>query len=118
MVMPLSASNFFVAPIGPVSMNSGSEPTRHVSTTRASGATPSAAAFSAVMSRTAPAPSEICDDEAAVCTPSGRPDGLSCASPSIVVSRSPSSRATVAVSPVGLPSSSSAGASTFTSWVP
>ena len=28
------------------------------------------------MSRTAPAPSAICDDVPAVCTPSGRPVGL------------------------------------------
>ena len=70
------------------------------------------------MSRTAAAPSEICDDEPAVWTPSGRATGLSSASFSRLVSRRPSSRATVCVVPVGLPSSSRSGASTGTIWVP
>ena len=43
---------------------------------RAFGVSPSAAAFSSVMSSTAAAPSEICDEEPAVCTPSSRADGL------------------------------------------
>ena len=66
------------------------------------------------MTSTAAAPSEICDDEPAVCTPSGRATGLSWASASRVVSRRPSSRATRWVVPAGLPSSSRSGASTGT----
>ncbi len=61
------------------------------------------------MISTAEAPSEICDDVPAVCSPSGstvrRP-----ASPSRVVSRSPWSASTTRVSPVGSPSGDSTGA--------
>ena len=103
-----------MASIGPVSMSTGSTPTMQVSTTLARGVRPSSAAFSAVMSSTAAAPSEICEAEPAVCTPSSRATGLSVASFSSVVSRRPSSRATVWVVPVGVPSSSTSGASTGT----
>ena len=107
-----------MASIGPVSMSTGSTPTRQVSTIRARARRPSASARSAVMSSTAAAPSEICDDEPAVWTPSGRATGLSSASFSRLVSRRPSSRATGCVVPVGLPSSSTSGASTGTIWLP
>ena len=60
----------------------------------ARGVTPSSRALSRDMSSTAPAPSAICDEVPAVCTPSGRPVGFSAASASSVVSRRPSSRAT------------------------
>ncbi len=85
---------------------------------RAFGVSPRAAAFSSVMSSTAAAPSEICDDEPAVWTPSSRATGFRLARASSVVSRRPSSRATWWVVPVGLPSSSRSGASSSTSWVP
>ena len=54
------------------------------------------------MISTAEAPSLICDDVPAVCIPSGSTDRRP-ASPSIVVSRRPSSTDTTRVSPVGLP---------------
>ena len=98
-----------MASMGPVSISTGSTPTRQVSTMRARGVRPSAAAFSSVISSTAAAPSLICDELPAVCTPFSRPTGLSEASFSSVVSRRPSSRATVWVVPVGLPSSSTVG---------
>ena len=60
------SNNFCVAPIGPVNMSSGSEPTRQVSIIRASGITPNSAAFLLVISNRAPAPSEICEDVPAV----------------------------------------------------
>ena len=68
------------------------------------------------MSSTAAAPSEICEADPAVCTPFSRATGLSLASFSRLVSRRPSSRATVWVVPVGLPSSSRSGASMGTTW--
>ena len=52
------------------------------------------------MSSTAAAPSEICDELPAVCTPSSRATGFSVASFSSVVSRRPSSRTTLCVDPV------------------
>ena len=82
-----------MASIGPVSMRTGSTPTRQVSTMRARARRPRASARSAVISSTAAAPSEICDDEPAVWTPSSRATGLSSASFSRLVSRRPSSRA-------------------------
>ena len=84
---------------------------------RARGRRPSSAAFSAVITRTAAAPSEICDDVPAVWTPSsaGRPASARPA-PRGEVSRRPSSRSTVWVEPVGLPSSSRSGASIGTTW--
>ena len=66
----------------------------------ARGRSPSSSAFSSLIQSTAAAPSEICDDEPAVCfEPSTT--GLSFASPSIVVSRRPWSREISCVSPVG-----------------
>ena len=112
MVKLLRSSKRFVASIGPVSISTGSTPTRHVSTTRARGVRPSSFAFSSVIIKIALAPSEICDELPAVWTPFSRATGLSDASFSIVVSRMPSSRATVCVVPVGLPSASRSGAST------
>ena len=85
---------------------------------RALGVRPSAAALSAVIIRTAAAPSDTCDDVPAVWTPSSRATGFSCASASSEVSRRPSSRSTRWVEPLGLPSSSTSGASMGTTWVP
>ena len=101
-----------MASIGPVSISTGSTPTRHWSTIRARGDSPRSFAFAAVISSTAAAPSVIWEDEPAVCTPFSRPTGLSLANASSDVSRSPSSRVTVCVLSVGLPSSSTSGAST------
>ena len=54
-----------MASIGPVSISTGSTPTRHVSTTRARGREPERRRPSRrVISSTAAAPSEICDDVA------------------------------------------------------
>ena len=78
---------------------------------------PRASAFSRVAMSTAPAPSEICEEVPAVCTPSGPATALSWLRPSRVVSRRPSSLATWCVVPVGLPSSPRSGASTSTIWV-
>ena len=65
MVMPVRSSRRWVASIGPVSMSTGSTPTRQVSTMRASGREPEGARPSrAVIISTAAAPSEICDDDA------------------------------------------------------
>ncbi len=85
-----------MAGIGPVSMSTGSLPTTHVSTMRARGVRPSASAFSAVISRTAAAPSLICDALPAVWKAGSRSStGLRLASASSVVSRRPSSRVIV-----------------------
>jgi hypothetical protein len=122
---PVRSSRRWVAGIGPVSMRTGSEPTRQVSSTFARARSPRASAFSLVMRSTAAAPSEICDAEPAVWRPPSAPTigspggttGLRPASPSRVVSRRPSSLATVWVVPVGLPSSPRSGASIGTIWV-
>jgi len=66
---PARASTLAVAGIGAVSMITGSSPTTTVVCTLASGRRPSRAAVSDVVSSTAAAPSEICDDEAAVIRP-------------------------------------------------
>ena len=79
---------------GPVSMRTGSTPTRHVSTTRARGVRPSSLARDSVIISTAAAPSEICDELPAVWTPFSRATGFSVASFSSVDSRMPSSRCT------------------------
>ncbi len=71
-------------------------------TIRARGVSPSDAATSESISSTAEAPSLICEEVPAVCSPSGSTD-LSLASPSMVVSRRPSSWETTRVSSVGLP---------------
>src|SRR5581483_11126030 len=63
---PLLASSVRVAGMGPSSINTGSQPTRHVSTTRARGRHPSSRALSAVISSTAAAPSATCEEEPAV----------------------------------------------------
>ena len=116
---PVRSSSRWVASIGPVSISTGSTPTRQVSTIRARGRRPRASARSAVMRRTAAAPSEICDDEPAVCTPSGRATGLSSASSSsdgVAQALVPARRC--AWCRVGLPSSSRSGASIGGIWVP
>ena len=101
----------WVASIGPVSMRTGSTPTRHWWVIRARGRRPRAAALAGEASSTAAAPSEICDDVPAVWIPSSRATGFRLASLSSEVSLGPSSAATVCVEPVGLPSSSTSGAS-------
>ena len=68
-----------MAGIGPVSMMVGSEPTIACATMRARGFSPSAFAFSAVMTSTAAAPSLIWLELPAVTTPSSWKDGFSCA---------------------------------------
>ena len=103
--------------MGPVSINTGSDPTRHESIIVAIGLTPSSSAFSLVMRRTAPAPSEICEDVPAVWTPSGI-FVRSPANASIVVSLRPSSRETVCVESAGCPSSPISGASIGRIWEP
>src|SRR5262249_50949641 len=108
---PVRSNSRRVASIGPVSISTGSTPTRHSSTKRARGRRLSSLAFAAVISSTAAAPSVICDDDPAVCTRSARATGLSAASASRDVSRRPSSRSTRCVVPAGLPSSSRSGAS-------
>ncbi len=104
-----------MASIGPVSINTGSVPTRQWSTMRARAVTPSSAARSADIRRSAPAPSEICDDVPAVWMPSSRATGFSAASASRLVERGTSSIAIVRV-PETLPFSSTTGASTGTIW--
>ena len=83
---------------------------------RARGVRPSSAALSSVMINTAEAPSLICEELPAVCTPFSRATGFRVASFSNVVSRRPSSLLTVCVVPVGLPSSPRSGASTVMYW--
>ena len=92
-----------MASIGPVSISTGSLPTRHVSTIRASGRSPSSAARPARISSTAAEPSLICDELPAVCTPPSI-TGLRPARPSAVVGLMPPSRTTWRISSVGLPS--------------
>ena len=83
-----------MASIGPVSMSTGSQPTRQVSTTRARGVQAERLGPRPLHEQHgARTPSEICDDEPAVWTPSGRATGFSWARPSAFVSRMPSSRA-------------------------
>ncbi len=84
--MALRSSSLRVAGIGPVSMMTGSTPTVVWSTIRARARRPSASAFSRVMSSTAAAPSEICDELPAVTLPSSLKAGFSAASFSSVVS--------------------------------
>ena len=84
--MPLRSSSLRVAGIGPVSIITGSTPTVVWSTIFARGVTPSSAAFSALISSTAAAPSEICDELPAVTLPSCLKAGLRPASASRFVS--------------------------------
>src|SRR4051795_10764763 len=85
-VIPLRSRIFVVAGIGPSSINTGSQPTVVWSTIRARGVSPSSFALSALISSTAAAPSEICDEFAAVIFPSGLNTGLSWESVSRFVS--------------------------------
>ena len=109
---PLRSSSRCVASIGPVSISTGSTPTRHVSTTRAPRA--SARARRLLLGHHQHGCRAVGDlrELPAVCTPFSRATGFSVASFSSDVSRRPSSRSTGASSPVGLPSSSTSGAST------
>ena len=116
MPRPASPSSFWVAGIGPVSISSGSEPTRQLDTTFARGVRPRALAFSAVIKSTAPAPSVICEELPAECTPSGMLV-LSPARASMLVSRRPSSRSTRWLVSAGLPSSPQSGASRGAIWL-
>ena len=84
--IPLRSSSFWVAGIGPVSMITGSTPTVVWSTILARGLSPSSSAFSRVISSTAAAPSEICEELPAVILPSSLKAGFSCESFSSVVS--------------------------------
>src|SRR3954463_8527489 len=77
---------FVVAGIGPSSILTGSQPTVVWSTIFARGVNPSSAALSALISRTAAAPSEICDALPAVMTPSSLKTVLSWLSASRLVS--------------------------------
>ena len=76
--MPLRSRILRVAGIGPSSIFTGSQPTVVWSTIRARGVSPSALAFSADISSTAAAPSEICEALPAVILPSGLNAGFSC----------------------------------------
>ena len=82
----LRSSSLRVAGIGPVSIITGSTPTVVWSTIRARGVSPSSAAFSADISSTEAAPSEICEALPAVILPSGLNAGLRPASVSMLVS--------------------------------
>ncbi|MOA05023.1 hypothetical protein D3C78_1246030 [compost metagenome] len=85
---PALPSTFWVAAIGPVSINVGSEPTVVKATTRARALRPSFFAVSALINSNAAAPSEICDELPAVMRPvSGRKLVLSVDSFSRDVSR-------------------------------
>ena len=75
-----------MAGIGPVSIITGSTPTVVWSTIFARGRTPSSAAFSALISSTEAAPSEICEALPAVTLPSGLKAGLRAASASRLLS--------------------------------
>jgi hypothetical protein len=112
---PVSFRSFWVAAIGPVSIRTGSEPTRPLATIVARGRRPRLRAFSRVIISTAAAPSEIWDEVPALWTPFGR-FVFRPASASSVVSRRPPSRSTRCVSFVGLPSTMPVGASIGTIW--
>ena len=75
-----------VAGIGPSSIFTGSQPTVVWSTIRARGVRPSSAAFSADISSTAAAPSEICEAFPAVIFPSSLNADFNCESDSRLVS--------------------------------
>ena len=64
------ASTLLVAGIGPVNMMTGSTPAIANECKRAIGVSPSSRARAEVVTRTAAAPSEICDELPAVTTPS------------------------------------------------
>jgi hypothetical protein len=84
---PRLASAFFVAGIGPVSMIVGSTPTVAIDTMRARGRSPCCFTARSLATSAIDAPSEICDEDPAVITPSSRNAGFSERSLSIVVSR-------------------------------
>ncbi len=75
--IPLRSRSFWVAGMGPVSMITGSTPTVVWSTILARGVRPSSSAFSRVITRTAAAPSEICEELPAVTLPSSLKAGFS-----------------------------------------
>jgi hypothetical protein len=84
---PDFASAAAVAGIGPVSIVTGSTPSTTEVWNRASGRRPSDGAISLVVISSAAAPSEICEEFAAVCTPSGRNAGRTLATLSRVPPR-------------------------------
>ena len=102
---PAFLSTRWVAGIGPVSMMVGSTPARAVATMRARGLSPRALARASDMISSAAAPSEICEELAAVTTPSGLNDGASAA----IFSRFTGTRTPSSVSNT-LPSASVSGA--------
>jgi len=63
---PAWLNTFWVAAIGPVSINVGSDPTVVNATIRARALSPSFFAVSALINSNAAAPSEICDELPAV----------------------------------------------------
>ena len=71
------SSTLVVAGIGPVSISTGSTPASANVWKRARGLRPSSFAFSSLMTSTAAAPSVICDEFAAVITPSSLNAGFS-----------------------------------------
>ena len=87
MLSPARRRAFAVAGIGAVSMTTGSSPVTTAVRIRASGVSPCAAAQSADVIASAAAPSEICDAEPAVTTPSARNGVFSSPSFSSVESR-------------------------------
>ena len=94
---PERLSSFSVAGIGPVSMSTGSAPATAPEWYRTTGVRPRAAARCGVVTSSAAAPSEICEELPAWITPSSRNDGLSRASVSgLVPRRIPSSAETIA----------------------
>ena len=101
MPTPVLCSTFSVAGIGPVSISTGSAPVTAPPRYRTMGVRPSDTAFSAVITSSAAAPSEICDELPAWITPSSWKAGFRPASFSAVVPRRmPSSSCTTAPSSV------------------
>ena len=84
--MPARASAFCVAAIGPRPMTSGAQPATATDLIFASGVRPCFAAYSAVQTSTAAAPSVSGEAVPAVTVPSWRNAGFRPASPSVVVS--------------------------------
>jgi hypothetical protein len=97
-VRPARLRSAAVAGIGPVSLSTGSTPTNACPATRASGVRPSLPARARDITNTAAAPSEICEELAAVWRPSSLNAGRSAASDSRVDTRIPWSRVTISPS--------------------
>jgi DNA-binding winged helix-turn-helix (wHTH) protein len=104
----LPESALLVAPIGPVSMMTGSSPITVIARIRARGVRPWRSTASPEAMSSAPAPSEICDDVAAVISQPSRSGGRFAIFSRVVSRRGPSSVATPfsgAISRSNLPSS-------------